>query len=35
MIIPLLVANYDKCTNLYLKIAFIKRLGKYLEGLAD
>lgn len=30
MIVSLLVANYDKCTNLYLKIAFIKRLGKFL-----
>lgn len=35
MIIPLLVANYDKCSNLYLKIAFIKRLGKFLEVFSD
>lgn len=35
MIIPLLAANYDKCTNLYLKIVFIKRLGKFLEEFVD
>jgi hypothetical protein len=33
--VPLLIANYDKCENLYLKLTFIKRLGQFLYGFQD
>ena len=33
--VPLLMANYDRCDNVYIKVRFLNRLGLFLEGFSD